>query len=148
MEDLDKRSIKISRTFNAPVEMLWKVLTTADYIKDWWGPDGFTNNIEEMEVKKGGKWRFTMKGPDGESYLNEYVYEEVEHQKKIVLRHLHEPNLTIVITLDSEGDKTKTHWQNIFDSVPSKEEAIRAFKADKGLEQNMEKLKKYLNNLE
>ncbi|MBT30562.1 MAG: polyketide cyclase [Thalassobius sp.] len=144
MEDLSDRTLSITKTFNAPLELLWKVLTTPEHIVYWWGPDGFTNTIEKMEVKVGGKWEFIMHGPDGTEYVNKYTYSKIEPNKEIVLAHLATPKFTIIISLSQEGEKTQVKWQNIFDSVPSKEEAVRAFKADEGLRQNLEKLANYL----
>ena len=144
MEDISKRSLKMTKTFNAPAELLWKVLTTPEYIKEWWGPDGFTNTIRRMDVREGGTWDFTMHGPDGTDYENEYVYTTIIPLKKIVLDHLKEPKFTINISIHEEEAQTTVEWCNIFDSIPTKEEAIRAFKADVGLEQNLERLAYHL----
>ena len=144
MEDTSKRSLKMTKTFNASAELLWKVLTTPEYIKEWWGPDGFTNTIRKMDVREGGTWDFTMHGPDGTDYDNEYVYTTIIPLKKIVLDHLKEPKFTINISIHEEGLQTTVEWCNIFDSIPTKEEAVRAFKADVGLEQNLERLANHL----
>jgi len=144
MQDISNRSMEITRTFQAPVELLWKVLTTPEYIKVWWGPEGFTNTIRKMEVKEGGIWDFTMHGPDGTDFVNFYYYLEVKPFEKIVMEHRQHPKFTIIIQLFPDGDSTKVVWQNVFDSVPTMEETIRAFKADVGLVQNMERLSQYL----
>ena len=144
MEDISKRSLSMTRVFDAPIDLLWKVLTTPEYIKDWWGPEGFTNTIRKMDVKEGGKWEFTMHGPDGTDYENEYTYSEIRPLEKIVLDHWKEHRLTIIITLFDEGGQTKVEWQTIFDSVPSLEQAVKAFKADEALKQNMDKLANHL----
>ena len=44
------RELIISRTLNAPVELVWEVWTRPEHIVNWWGPDGFTNTISKMEV--------------------------------------------------------------------------------------------------
>ncbi|MBI1184472.1 polyketide cyclase [bacterium] len=146
MEDISQRSLKITRKYQASAELLWKVLTTPEYIKEWWGPDGFTNSIRLMDVREGGKWEFTMRGPDGTEFENEYVYQTIVPLKKIVLEHLKNPKFTIIITIEDIGNATRVEWCNVFDSVPTKEEAVRAFKADIGLEQNLEKLGKFLKS--
>ncbi|WP_170110718.1 SRPBCC domain-containing protein [Flavilitoribacter nigricans] len=144
MEDISQRTMEITRTFEAPVELLWKVLTTPEYIKIWWGPEGFTNTIRKMEVRKGGEWEFTMHGPDGTDFVNTFHYLEVTPKENIVMEHRQHPKFIITVRLFSEGDRTKVIWQNIFDSVPTMEEAIRAFQVDVGLVQNMERLGQYL----
>ena len=49
------RELKLSRTLNAPVELVWEVWTDPHHLKQWWGPDGFSNTIGKMEVKPGGE---------------------------------------------------------------------------------------------
>ena len=136
----------MTRTFEAPVELVWKVLTTPEYIKDWWGPEGFTNTIREMNPVTGGTWDFTMHGPDGVDYENRYVYSEIVPMKKIVLDHLLTPKFSIIVTLNDEGTNTSVTWQNVFESIPSLEEALRSFKADEGLKQTLNRLNNHLNS--
>ncbi|GET24283.1 SRPBCC domain-containing protein [Prolixibacter sp. NT017] len=147
MEDLSQRSLSVTRMFNAPINLLWQVLTTADYIKDWWGPDGFTNTIRIMEVSEGGKWEFTMHGPDGTDYENVFIYREIVPLKKIVMDHLADPKFTISIRLFDEGEQTRMEWQNTFETVADFKLAVDTFKADEGLKQNIERLAAYINTL-
>lgn len=147
MEDLSQRSLSVTRMFNAPINLLWQVLTTADYIKDWWGPDGFTNTIRIMDVNEGGKWEFTMHGPDGTDYENVFIYREIVPLKKLVMDHLADPKFTISIKLFDEGEQTRMEWQNIFETVADFKLAVDTFKADEGLKQNVERLAAYINTL-
>src|SRR5207344_676779 len=39
--DMSRRMITIERTFNAAIEDVWALWTTADGIESWWGPEGF-----------------------------------------------------------------------------------------------------------
>ena len=64
------KELTITRVLNAPIDLVWKVWTDPDHIKNWWGPNGFTNTIFEMDVKPGGNWEFIMHGPDGKDYKN------------------------------------------------------------------------------
>lgn len=147
MEELSKRSLSVTRMFNAPVNLLWQVLTTAEYIKDWWGPDGFTNTIRIMEVDEGGKWEFTMHGPDGTNYETVFIYREIVPFKKLVMDHLEDPKFSITIHLFEAGEKTRMEWQNTFATVDSFKLAVETFKADEGLKQNIDRLAAYIDNL-
>ena len=147
MDDISKRSMEITRTFDAPVELVWKALTTQEYISLWWGPEGFTNTIRTMDVKEGGIFDFTMHGPDGTDFTNYYHYGEVIPLKKLALEHLEHPRFTIIVQLFAEGNQTKVTWQNVFDSVPTMEESIRAFKADVGLVQNIERFANFITQV-
>ncbi|MFI5160592.1 MAG: SRPBCC domain-containing protein [Sphingobacteriales bacterium] len=77
------RELRITRTLNAPVELVWEVWTNPEHIANRWGPNGFTNTISKMEVRQGGEWDLIMHGPDGTDYINKSVFEEVIHLKKL-----------------------------------------------------------------
>ena len=48
------RQIVITRTFDAPRELVFKAWTDPKQIVQWWGPNGFTTTTHEREVKPGG----------------------------------------------------------------------------------------------
>ena len=64
------RELLISRTLNAPIDLVWEVWTKPEHIANWWGPNGFTNTITKMEVTPGGEWDLVMHGPDAVSYTH------------------------------------------------------------------------------
>jgi uncharacterized protein YndB with AHSA1/START domain len=74
----------LTRNFNAPRELVFKVWTDAKHVAQWWGPHGFTTTIQEMEVRPGGAWRYAMRGPDGNDYPFDGVYVEVVEPERLV----------------------------------------------------------------
>ena len=140
------RELSISRLVSAPRELVWTVFTEPDHIKNWWGPDGFTNTIESMNVTPGGRWKFVMHGPDGTDYNNENIYLEVIKPERIVMEHVSPWHLT-TITFAEEGDKTRIDWHMVFETKEMFEEVVKKYKADVGLKQNLGKLQNYLNQL-
>ncbi|NMO52794.1 SRPBCC family protein [Actinoplanes sp. TBRC 11911] len=57
-------SIQMSRTFDAPRELVFAAHTEADHIRHWWGRG---NPLDvEIDFRVGGKWRFVEKAGDGE----------------------------------------------------------------------------------
>src|ERR1700722_20305977 len=119
------RELRISRVFDAPVELMWEVWTNADHIKNWWGPNGFTNTISKMDMKPGGEWNLIMHGPDGTDFKNESIFEEVILHKKIAYRHSTRPHFLATITFESQGEKTLLNWHMLFDT---EEEFIQTVK--------------------
>lgn len=146
MEDISKRSLNITRLLNAPIDLVWKVWSTPDLIKIWWGPDGFTNTISEMDFRTGGRWKFVMHGPDGTDYRNEYTYREIVEKQKIVLEHDTGPKFTTTVHFYPEGEKTRMEWQGLFATTADLEKAIQVFRADEGLKQNVNRLEQFLIN--
>lgn len=53
----DGPELVMERVFDAPRELVWRVLTDPDRVTNWWGPRGYTTTVEEMDVRPGGKWR-------------------------------------------------------------------------------------------
>ena len=81
--DADKQ-IVITRVFDAPRELVWKVWTDPEHIAQWWGPRGFTTTVTAMDLRPGGKWRYIMHGPDGNDYPVNGVFKEVVPHERIV----------------------------------------------------------------
>ena len=138
------RELIVTRTLNAPVELVWEVWTDPNHIKNWWGPVGFTNTIQEMDVRPGGEWNLIMHGPDGTDYKNKSIYKEIVKHEKIVLEHVSAPKFTATITFRAQGKKTLLNWHMVFESAEQFEQVVKTFKADQGLKQNVDKLEKYL----
>jgi PhnB protein len=138
------REIRIGRLLNAPIELVWEVWTNPDHIKNWWGPNGFTNTISKMDLKPEGEWDLVMHGPDGTDYKNKSIFKEVVKHKKLVYEHVTGPKFTATITFKAEGNKTQLDWHMLFSSKEEFIQTVKTFKADEGLKQNVEKLDLYL----
>lgn len=146
-DDITNRSLTISRLLNAPVELVWKLWTTPEHIKNWWGPNGFTNTIFKMDVKPGGEWDFIMHGPDGTDYKNKSIYKEVVKHEKLVYDHISGPKFRSTVNFKKQGHKTLIEIQMLFETAEVREQTVRTFKADEGLKQNMDKLEIYLKTV-
>ena len=53
--------VTIERTFaDATVEEVWEMWTTKAGIEAWWGPDGFSVKVLELDVRPGGILKYAM----------------------------------------------------------------------------------------
>lgn len=141
---LDKNKMKISRLINASKDLVFDAWTKPEHIKRWWGPDGFQSTITEMDVRAGGQWELIMHGPDGTDYKNRSEFVEVIPASKIVFNHISGPKYQMTVTFETQGDKTLLTIQMAFESEEQLDAVISTFKADKGLEQNVDKLETFL----
>jgi uncharacterized protein YndB with AHSA1/START domain len=144
----DIRTISATRVLDAPRELVWKVFTDPKHIAQWWGPNGFTNTIDVMDVRPGGEWNFIMHGPDGTNYRNESVYEEVVEPERLVFRHGPSPIFRAHIEFVERGNKTELNWRMVFETPEERDRTVEIFHADEGLKQNLEKLQDYVVNLQ
>ena len=146
MESTEQRELLITRTLNAPIELVWEVWTKPEHIANWWGPNGFSNTITTMEVFPGGQWNLTMHGPDGTDYDNKSIFKEIVLYKKIVYEHISYPRIIATIEFEEQGAQTIINWHMLFDSPEEFVKVVKTYKADEGLKQNLEKLGVYLKN--
>ena len=58
-------AVVIERSFDATVDLIWQMWTQPEYFKKWYGPNGFTVPVAEMELRVGGKRLICMASPDG-----------------------------------------------------------------------------------
>lgn len=104
----------------------------------WWGPDGFTNRFDVFEFRPEGRWVFDMIGPDGKVYPNESVFERIEADRQVVIRHVCAPHFTLRVTLEPVAEGTRVHWQQVFADA-AVAEAVRHIVVPAN-EQNLDRL--------
>lgn len=146
-ETISDRELSITRILNAPRELVWKVWTEPEHIKHWWGPNGFTNTIQKMEVRTGGVWDFIMHGPDGVDYPNKITYIEVKKPERLVYNHGDEEKpefFHVTVTFEEHGGKTKLYMCALFNTKEERDEVVKKFKADEGMKQTISRLEEYL----
>lgn len=139
------RELIITRVLNAPVELVWEVWTNADHIKNWWGPNGFSNTINKMDLTTGGEWNLVMHGPDGKDYKNKSVFKKIVKYKKIVYEHISGPKFTATIEFEKKGAQTHLKWHMLFATKEEFIQTVKTFRADEGLKQNISKLEAYIS---
>jgi uncharacterized protein YndB with AHSA1/START domain len=80
-----------TRIFDAPRDLVYKTMTDPNLIPKWWGPHNTTTEVEVMEVKPGGKWRFIQRDTDGGEYAFRGEYREVHAPERTVSTFEFEP---------------------------------------------------------
>jgi uncharacterized protein YndB with AHSA1/START domain len=82
----DEPSMICTRSFDAPVSLVWNVFTTPEHVARWWGPQSFApvKTIEKLDLRKGGQWRFVCERPGSSQQIVFYgVYVDVLPEKKL-----------------------------------------------------------------
>jgi len=138
------REITAARVFDAPRELVFKMWTDPKHVAQWWGPNGFTSTIDEMDVRPGGVWRFVMHGPDGVDYKNKIVYKEILKPERLVYSHVSGPRFDVTATFAGQGDKTELTVRMLFESAPQRDNAVKQFGAIEGLKQTLGRLEEHL----
>ena len=75
----------VERVFDAPVTLIWQMWTEPEHFKNWYGPQGFTVPVAEMDVRIGGKHLFCIESPDGSMKMwSTGEYTELVPNKRLV----------------------------------------------------------------
>jgi uncharacterized protein YndB with AHSA1/START domain len=59
---ISQEAVVIERTFDAPIDVIWQLWTQPEHFKNWYGPEGFSIPVAEMDVRVGGKRLVCMEG--------------------------------------------------------------------------------------
>lgn len=79
------REVVITRVVDAPRELVWKVWTSPEHIRQWMsGRKGWTMPVCEMDLRPGGKWRYVWRMPDGGEMTLAGVVREVVPPTRLV----------------------------------------------------------------
>lgn len=145
------REIVVSRVYNAPPEVVWKAWTDPEQVVRWWGPIGFTTTTREMEVRRGGVWRFVMHGPDGRDYANRIVFDEVAPPERLVYTHdddteagVESINFRTTVTFERMGETTKLTMRMVFPTPEERERVAKEYGAVEGGLQTVNRLAEHL----
>jgi len=142
------REIVLSRLYDAPRDLVFEAWTTPEHVAQWFGPNGFTNTIHEMDVRPGGAWRFIMHGPDGVDYPNEIIFHEVVKPERLVYSHGPAPVFHVTVLFEDEHGKTRLRMRSLFPTAAEKDRVVDEFGAIEGGKQTMERLAAFLANEE
>lgn len=105
-----------SRRIEAPVASVFAAISSPERLATWWGPKGFRNEVAECVFADGGRWLFTMVGPDGKRYANECRFVAIDAPARVVIEHVNGPAfvLTITLTAADDGAATIVGWEQAF----------------------------------
>ena len=77
--------ILITRSFNAPRDLVWEAMSRPELIKQWlFGPPGWTMTVCDDDLRVGGQFKWAWSGPDGMEMALHGVYRDVTPPERIV----------------------------------------------------------------
>jgi uncharacterized protein YndB with AHSA1/START domain len=146
-----KQEIIVTRTFDAPRDLVFKVATDPNLIPEWWGPRYLTTTVDRMEVKPGGTWRYIQRAPDGSEYGFHGVYHAIEAPERTVSTFEFEgmPGHVILetTTFSEQGGKTLMTVQSVFQSVDDRDGMLNSG-MESGETESFERLTELLKKVE
>ena len=76
--------LRITRTFNAPLERVYQAFIEPGDLEKWFGPEGVNCVVHEIDPRPSGKYSFTMRNENGEEHPLSGVFQEVIANEKLV----------------------------------------------------------------
>jgi uncharacterized protein YndB with AHSA1/START domain len=101
---MQDQTFTIERTYNAPIEKVWRAITDKDQMKQWYF------ELPEFKPEVGFEFRFYGEGRDGQKHLHICRITEVIPRKKLSHTWTYEGkagNTLVTFALFPEGENTR-----------------------------------------
>ena len=131
----DQPLLVISRSFDAPRELVWRCYTDPAHLVHFWAPKGAKVGVSQLDLRVGGTWRQVMVFPGGNEYGYTSTYLEITPPERLVWRDAPDdakfgdalPPVTILTTMTlSEADGRTTVEVSVrFNLVAERDENVR-----------------------
>ncbi|HEX3674405.1 MAG TPA: SRPBCC domain-containing protein [Rhizomicrobium sp.] len=113
--------LTITRLYDAPRALVYKMWTDPALVQKWWAPEGFTNPVCEWDARAGGAIRIVMRAREdiaamigGADHPMKGVFQEVVPNEKLVFTNIavdedgkHLIDGLTTVTFADEGGKTR-----------------------------------------
>jgi uncharacterized protein YndB with AHSA1/START domain len=129
---------RTSRHFPVPPKDVFAALEDPARLARWWGPEGFRNTFHTFEFREGGKWEFTMHGPDGTDYPNQSEFLQIVPGQLVRIKHVNLPHFELTLLLQPHEGGTLILWSGVFENHEFAENARTFLEAAN--EQNLDRL--------
>jgi uncharacterized protein YndB with AHSA1/START domain len=145
-----KQEIVITREFDAPRELVFKVITDPELLPQWWGPRYLSTIVDKMDVRPGGQWRFVQRDPQGNEYAFHGVYHEVLAPERIIdtfefegLPETGHVTLETMRLLELPAGRTRLVAQSVYQSVMDRDAMLQSG-AESGVNDTYDRLSEIL----
>ena len=151
------REVVVTRVLDAPRALVWRVWTEPAHVAAWWGPTGCTSTDCEIDLRVGGAFRLTMRGPDGAVHPCSGIFREIVPPERIVYEGEageRDPcgaglpsRAVVTVTFEDDGGRTRltvhTRFETAAASLAASEVGYSA-----GWSESVERLAAYVGRME
>ena len=108
--------IRFTRFFNRSRHLLFEAWTRPEHVRQWWGCDGSSISVCEIDLRVGGLWKLVIRMPDRSEHPFHGAYREIVPGERLVYSECYDvpqvgsPEwLTTVSFEEVEGKTLLTH---------------------------------------
>ena len=142
------RELLVTRTFDAPPRIVFKVWSDPDLFRMWWVPKGAPMKLVgcDMDVRTGGKYRLEFEaGGQTMAFYGKYL--DVVPGERIVWTNDEgeEEGAVTTVTFEDQGGRTLLTYHEIYPTAEALEEAMGGSAA--GLPTQLDQLDELLSSI-
>jgi uncharacterized protein YndB with AHSA1/START domain len=124
-------AVRIERSFDAPVELIWQMWTDPEQFAAWYGPTGTTIPVAKMDVRVGGTRLVCMdvQTPNGpmQMWFSGQYREVVENERLVYTESMSDENGKVMAPSDigmPEGHPTTTEVRVELENVDGRTKMV------------------------
>jgi len=137
------RQIVMTRSFDAPRELVFEAWTKAEHVAQWWDPSGVPLTVCEIDLRVGGTFRWINIINGMESPFTG-TYREIVPPERLVFSSGPESAATLIFS-ESSG---KTTLKMILECASKEDrDALLQMRVDAGAARTLENLAAYLQQI-
>jgi uncharacterized protein YndB with AHSA1/START domain len=112
MAPVNRLVLQLEREVPAPREAVYRLLTEAEELAKWWGPNGFTVPSLDFDPRIGRAYRIVMQPPDGDVFHLSGEFREVEPPRRLAYTFRWDPphpddrETLVTLSLNDRGAMT------------------------------------------
>ena len=76
-------TVHVTREFAAPRDLVWRCWTEAELLDQWWAPKPYFTKTQYIDLKVGGRWFYSMNGPEGDVHYCAADYKNMDPTSQI-----------------------------------------------------------------
>jgi uncharacterized protein YndB with AHSA1/START domain len=122
--------IVITRSFDAPRDLVFKAFTDPEAVRQWWGLRDSETLVDELDPRPGGRWRFVERSGVGGEDAFHGVFHEATAPERIVYTFEYEgmPGHVLLetVTFQERDGRTLMTDSSVFQSVADRDGMLQS----------------------
>ena len=128
VERKSDRELVVTRTFDAPVHIVFEAWSKPELFKQWWVPKSVGMSLLscDMDIRTGGKYRLVFSHPDFDQPMAFFgTYREVTPHKRLVWTNEDsDQGAVTTVTFEENAGKTLVTFHELYPTTEALEEAL------------------------
>src|SRR5262245_40415698 len=140
----------MTHVFDAPARLVFEAWTTPEHTRRWYGVEGTTLELCEIDLRVGGAWHYTWREPDGTLHGFHGEYQEIAPPHRLVYTEIYDPfpdaGALVTLTMEERDGRTTMICSSVFPSAEIVEMVLQTG-MEHGAAESMDRLAALLQTL-